>query len=133
MANVSSSIKADVLSFCWCGAFSCVSTTPKRKDVCNDLTEAVAAACKSGKSYKAIFKQSEIHHSTVKKFIHKGKTFKTAVSLPICGLPANSHQPVQCSEKLNVRVMTLQLEKGWTSMSCLVGLPGERFFFLKGT
>jgi len=44
--GVKSFIKADVLEVCWFGAFRCLLiwlTMPKRKDISNDLTEAIVA------------------------------------------------------------------------------------------
>jgi len=46
---------------------------PKWKNS-NNLREAIVAAYKSLKSYKAISKQFQIHHSTVRQNIHKWKT-----------------------------------------------------------
>jgi len=73
---VTSSIKAEVSAVCWSGAFRCVTTMPWRKDICNDLREGIVAAHQSGKSYKAISKQSGVHHSTVKPFSHWLKKIK---------------------------------------------------------
>jgi len=66
---------------------------PRRKDISNDF-RAVVAAHQSDKCYTAISKQSEVHYSTVRKIIHKWKTFKTAASgRPSgVGIPANSPQ-----------------------------------------
>lgn len=44
-------------------------------------TSAIVAAHQSTKGYKAIFKQSEVHHSTVRTIIHKWKTFKMVTDL----------------------------------------------------
>lgn len=43
-----------------------VFTMPRGKDINNDLGEASVAVCQSGKGYKAIYKQSEVHHSSVR-------------------------------------------------------------------
>uniref|UniRef100_A0A3Q4I1B2 Uncharacterized protein n=1 Tax=Neolamprologus brichardi TaxID=32507 RepID=A0A3Q4I1B2_NEOBR len=43
------------------------------------------AAHQPGKGYKAISRQFEVHHSTVKKIIHMWKTFKTAANIPSIG------------------------------------------------
>ena len=51
--RVSTSIKSDVLSVCCSGAF-------RRKEMSNDLREAIVAAHQSGKGYKSIFKQLTI-------------------------------------------------------------------------
>lgn len=41
-----------------------------------------------GKSHKAIFKQFDVHHYTVRTIIHKWKTFKTSDNLPRTGDPS---------------------------------------------
>ncbi|XP_053577468.1 uncharacterized protein LOC128666737 isoform X3 [Bombina bombina] len=64
------------------------NTMPRRKDICNDLREAIVAAHQSGKGYKAISKQFKVHHSTVRKIIYKWKTFKTVANLPRSGRPS---------------------------------------------
>lgn len=43
-----------------------VTTMPRKKDINNDLGEASIAVCQSGKGYKAIYKQSEVHQSSVR-------------------------------------------------------------------
>ena len=58
----------------------CVNTTPRRKDISNDLREATVAAHQSGKGYKAISKLFGVHHSTERKIIHRWKTFKSYIS-----------------------------------------------------
>jgi len=61
---------------------------PRRKDISNDLREAIVAAHQSGKGFKAISKLFKVHHSTERKIIHKWKTFKTAVNPPRSGRPS---------------------------------------------
>jgi len=63
----------------------------------NGLREAIVAANQSGKGYKAISKQSGVHHSTERTIIHKWKTFKTAANVP---WSSPKGQTVQCSEIL---------------------------------
>ena len=67
----------------------CVNTMPKSQDIRNDLREAIVAAHQSGKGYKAISKQFKVHHSTLRKIIHKWETFKTVANLPRSGRPSN--------------------------------------------
>ena len=62
----------------------CVTTMPKRTDICSDLREAVVATLQSGKGYKTNYLESIIQ----RKIIHKWKTFKTSVNLP--GIPVSS-------------------------------------------
>lgn len=47
-----------------------VTTMPRRKDINNDLGEASVAVCQSGKGYKAIYKQSEVHQSSVRSDLY---------------------------------------------------------------
>jgi len=86
---------------------------PKRKDISNDLREAIVAAHQSGKGYKVIFKQFGVnhlllpffkfrhwgmnevffysfllYHPTVGEIIHKWKTFKSVVNPPRTGCPS---------------------------------------------
>uniref|UniRef100_A0A3Q2WVS9 Sleeping Beauty transposase HTH domain-containing protein n=1 Tax=Haplochromis burtoni TaxID=8153 RepID=A0A3Q2WVS9_HAPBU len=44
----------------------------------HDFREATVAAHQTGKGYKVYSTQFEVHHSTVRKIIHKWKTFKTS-------------------------------------------------------
>lgn len=50
------------------------------------LREAVVAGHQSWEVYKAIFKQSEIYHSIVKKIVYKWRPFKTAANFSRSGL-----------------------------------------------
>ena len=59
----------------------CVNTKPRKKDISNDLREAIGAAHQSGKGYKVISKLFGVHKSTARKIIHKQRTFKTVVNL----------------------------------------------------
>lgn len=47
-----------------------------RQDISSDHREAIVAACRSIKGYKAISKQFELHLFTLRKFIHKWKALK---------------------------------------------------------
>uniref|UniRef100_A0A3B3SNV6 Sleeping Beauty transposase HTH domain-containing protein n=1 Tax=Paramormyrops kingsleyae TaxID=1676925 RepID=A0A3B3SNV6_9TELE len=53
-----------------------------------DLREAIVAAHQCVMGCKAISKQFEVYHSTVRKIIHKWKTFKTVANLPRSGHPS---------------------------------------------
>ena len=64
-------MKAEVLAVCWSRAFRYVLTT--KKDISSDHRETTIAAHQSGKGYKVISKQFGLHHSKVKKIIHKNK------------------------------------------------------------
>ena len=50
----------------------CVNTMPRRKDISNDLREAIVAAHRSEKGYKDISKLFRVRHSTERLF-PKGK------------------------------------------------------------
>nr|XP_028576306.1 zinc finger protein 577-like isoform X2 [Podarcis muralis] len=66
----------------------CFTAMPRRKDISNALREAIVAAHKTGKGYKAISKQFKVHHSTIRKIIQKWKTFQTVANLPRSGRPS---------------------------------------------
>jgi len=59
----------------------------RRKDISNDLGEAIVVALQSGRDYKVVSDLFGVHHSTERKIIHKWKEFKTAVNLPRNGRP----------------------------------------------
>jgi len=47
---------------------------PRRKDINNDVREAIVAARQSGKGYKAIYKQYGVYRSTdAERFFTSGK------------------------------------------------------------
>jgi len=69
------------LAVCWSGAFRCVNTTKRRKEVNNDRREAIVAAHQFGKGYKILSKLFGVHRSAEKKIIHKWKILKTVVQL----------------------------------------------------
>lgn len=52
---------------------------PRRKDIRHELR---AAAHLSGTGYKVVYKQFEIHHSTVKRIVYKLKAFVKVVHIP---------------------------------------------------
>ncbi|MEE6522209.1 hypothetical protein FKM82_020645 [Ascaphus truei] len=85
---------------------------PRRKDISNDLREAIVAAHQSGKGYKAISKQFKVHHSTGRKIIQKWKTFKTVANLPRCGRPSKfspRSEKLQKTQELHLRLYRPQL------------------------
>lgn len=59
----------------------CVNTMPEGKDIRFGLKVEITYGHLSGKVYKAIFKQFDVHHSPVRKLIHKCITFKTLTNL----------------------------------------------------
>ncbi len=59
----------------------CVNTMPKRKDISNCLREAIVAAINLGRVLRP-FPNNEVHNSTVRKIIHKWKTFETDTNPP---------------------------------------------------
>lgn len=63
-------------------------TKPIRKDISSDLQEAIVAPYQSGKSFQAISKQFEVHHSTARRTVQKWKTVKGVTSLPRSGCPS---------------------------------------------
>ena len=56
-----------------------VNTMPRKKHVSNDLREAIVTTHESGKGYRSF---SIILSCTVRRIIHKWRTFKTVVNLP---------------------------------------------------
>lgn len=49
----------------------------RRKTISSDLKETIVTAQQSGKGYKVISRQSEVHQSFVRKIIQKWKIFTT--------------------------------------------------------
>ena len=86
----------------------CVNTMPRRKDISNDLREAIVAAHQFGKGYKDISKFFGVHHSTEIKIIHKWETFNTAVYLPRSGCPSK-FTPRSKTQELHLRLYRPQL------------------------
>lgn len=96
---MTTSIKAEVSAVCWTGAFRCVNTAPRRKNfisvhlshlltllsnvviVEERVKKVTAASHRSGKGYRVISKQSEVHHFAVRTIIHNWKTFKAVANL----------------------------------------------------
>ena len=75
------------LSLCWSG----VKAMSRKKamitmNTSNDLREAIVATDQPRKGYKVISKLLGLH-PTVRKIIHKWKTFKTVANLPKSGRP----------------------------------------------
>ena len=75
---------------------------PRRKGISNDLRETGVAAHQSGEGYKTICKHFGVHHSTMRKIIHKWKTFKIVSSLLRSGHHNNFTPRPECTplEKL---------------------------------
>ena len=95
----------------------CINNMLMRKDISNDLREAIVAAHQSGKGYMVISKQ--FHYCTERKIFHKWKTFKT-VDIPA----SSSHgQTIQVSVSMfNIKVHDSTTRKR---------LQVEILFFLK--
>jgi len=134
--SVNTSIKAGVfVSLLGWSIQVCVNTMPRRKDISNDLREAVIAAHQSGKTISKLF---GVPHFTMKKIIHKWKTLTTVVNLSRSGHPSKftpksvknakktltlTSQTLQASAStLNVKVHDSQIRKKVKSMACLKGL-----------
>jgi len=83
---MSTAVKADVWAVCWSGAFRCVLTQCQGgKTSANEPREAIVAPHQSKKGYEDISKEFRLHHSTVRKIIHKWKTFNAVANLPWSG------------------------------------------------
>ncbi len=114
---------------------------PRRKDISNDLEEAIVTAI-----LMAICKQFKFHHSIIRKFIHKWKTFKTDTILSkftprsdrimlreMAVNPRTSLQTLHASvNMLNDKVHDSTIRKIWHMLyiACLEGLPEESLFYL---
>ncbi|XP_073453491.1 uncharacterized protein [Aquarana catesbeiana] len=59
----------------------------RSKEISEDLRKQVVEAHKSGKGYKRIAKNLNLHLSTVRKIIYKWKKFSTVATLPRSGRP----------------------------------------------
>lgn len=126
---MTTSIKAEV---CWNGAFRCLNTAPRRKNVISvhlshpltllsnvviveeRVKKVTAASHRSEKGYRVISKQSEVHHFAVRTIIHNWKTFKAVASLLRSKRPSKFH--TQCMI-LDVQTTTSQTLPTSVSMS----------------
>ena len=70
-----------------------VNTLSSRKDISNDLREAIVATDQSGKDYKA---NSKLFG--VRKIIHKWKTFKSVFALSSSGSLSQLIQMFDCAQ-----------------------------------
>ncbi|XP_072280293.1 uncharacterized protein [Pyxicephalus adspersus] len=59
----------------------------RSKEISEDLRQKVVEAHKSGKGYKRIGKDLDLHLSTVRKIVYKWKKFSTVATLPRSGRP----------------------------------------------
>lgn len=109
---MTTSIKAEVLAVCQNGAFRCVNTVPRRKNVISvhlshlltllsnvviveeRVKKVTAASHRSGEGYRVVSKQSEVHHFAVRTIIHNWKTFKAVANLLRSKDPSKFH--TQC-------------------------------------
>ncbi|XP_040177692.1 uncharacterized protein LOC120909937 isoform X2 [Rana temporaria] len=64
-----------------------VSKLGRSKEIPEDLRKQVVEAHKSGKGYKKIAKNLNMHLSTVRKIVYKWKKFSTVATLPRSGRP----------------------------------------------
>jgi len=86
------------------------------------------------KGYKGIPKQSGVHHSTVRKIIHKWQTFKTVAKLFLAKNPRATSQTLQASvSMLNVRVYDSSIRKRLNKYDSFGRVAGESLFSLKRT
>ncbi|XP_018424883.1 PREDICTED: uncharacterized protein LOC108797728 [Nanorana parkeri] len=59
----------------------------RSKEISEDLRKQVVEAHKSGKGYKRIAKDLDLHRSTVRQIVYKWKKFSTVTTLPRSGRP----------------------------------------------
>lgn len=82
----------------------CANTIPRRKTIHSDPREAVTAANQSGKHYEAISKQSEVHHSTVRKLFISEKHSRQLLIFPGVDSAVNSPQRNWKKEKKKIYI-----------------------------
>lgn len=63
------------------------------------LRQAIVSGHRSGKCHKAISRQFEVHHSTVRNTIHKWKAFKAVASLPRSRLLSKFTPRSDCAQR----------------------------------
>lgn len=66
----------------------CVNKMPRRQDISSDQRKAIVAAHQSEKSHEVISSKMYSISSTIRKIIHKCKTFRTVSSLLRTGCPS---------------------------------------------
>lgn len=75
---------------------------PRRNEIPEGIRSKVVDLHNAGMGYKLISKSLELHHSTVRKIIHKWIRFNTVATLPRSGRP---------TKKLPSRTRTAQPEE----------------------
>ena len=94
------------LLVCW-SIRICVNIMPRGIDISNCFRELIVNAYHSRKGYKAISKQFRVQCSTVRRFIHKWKTFKTARGPQVrpCNTPRNTGKPTELHQNLAMKTI----------------------------
>lgn len=72
----------------------CTNTIASRKD----RHDAAVVVHHSWKHYKAIHKQQEVHHSALRKIIHKSKSLKTVTNLLKSSHPRKVTRVLHCAK-----------------------------------
>lgn len=78
----------EVLTVCWFGAFMRVNKMPRRKDIINNLREAIIGDHKSGRNYRVISKQ----YGFIILNNHKWETSNTLTNFTGITFPASLPQ-----------------------------------------
>jgi len=76
----------------------------RRKDISNDLKEAIVAAHQSGKGYKAISKQIGVHYSTERDYFSQVENIQDSLQSSQEGTSQQVHPKVRlCNPQRNCR------------------------------
>ncbi|XP_073453489.1 uncharacterized protein [Aquarana catesbeiana] len=69
----------------------------RSREISEDLRKQVVEAHKSGKGYKRIAKDLDLHQSTVRQIVYKWKKFSTVATLPRSGRPTKISAKARCT------------------------------------
>ncbi|XP_077323417.1 uncharacterized protein LOC143957138 [Lithobates pipiens] len=69
----------------------------RSREISEDLRKQVVEAHKSGKGYKRIAKDLDLHQSTVRQIVYKWKKFSTVATLPRSGRPTKIGAKARCT------------------------------------
>ena len=120
----------DYLQVCRSGAFRCVNTMPRVKDISNGLREAIVASRMSEcVTIWSSTLHSEMVYSQIMFYNAQRNTRKRKEKEP--HLRPCSPQRAYLME-FDVKSMKIQWKEVWTNTVCLEMLPGENLFCPKG-
>jgi len=121
----------------------CVNTMPRRKDISNDLIEAIVTAHQSGKGYKAISKLFGVHYSAEKEYsqveniqdsCQSSQEWTSQQAHPKVKNPIVTSQTLQASvSMLNIKVHDSTIRNRLNKYGLFGRVAGESLFSLKRT